>query len=308
MSTAQQRPPPVAQAGSQVDYPSYHRAIVEAERFVSQQAYETALGVYQHSFGYYRTGFLKDYKIATQLAFYLDRTAQGFGLLQKAIAHGWAIKDVKKMRFFPKIKAQAAWKTIANQYPTSRETYKKELRVDVREVIHDLFRKDQRKALSALFRLTTKAKDRYGKRVFAPHSERQMHQLGKIMATYGYPGEQLIGNSYWASVIISHHNSMYGDYVKTDTLYPQMRSKLLEAVDLGQMSPREFARVDDWYLVIKSEGKDKGYGYLSQVETKRDQEQADQRRLQLGISSLEVVNRLLAIERETGLKFYLSTR
>jgi len=304
-SNAQRQPQPVAQEPSQVDYPSYYRAIVEAEQFVSQQAYETALGVYQNSFVTYRTGFLRDYKIATQLAFYLGKTNQGFSLLQQAIAHGWEIKEVKKMSFFDKIKEKREWKSIIAQYPTPRETYLQGLHLDDRAVVHQLFRKDQRKAFRALFLFTTKAQDRYGKRVFAPHSERQVHELNKIMATYGYPGEKLIGNSYWASVILSHHNSMYGDYVKTDTLYPQMRPKLLQAVELGQMSPREFARVDEWYTVIKSEGKDHGYGYLRQVETKSEQEQADQRRAQLGISSLAVVSRLLAIERETGLNFYL---
>ncbi|GAB3794863.1 hypothetical protein GCM10028819_09860 [Spirosoma humi] len=306
IANPQQLPQPVSQEPSQLDYPSYHRAIVEAERLVSQKAYETALGSYQYSFATYRTGFLKDYKIAAQLAFYLGKTSQGFSLLQQAIAHGWELKDIKKMSFYDKISAQTEWKTITNQYATSRETYLQGIHLDVRKVVHQLFRKDQRKAFRALFLFTTKARDRYGKRVFAPHSERQVQQLNKIMATYGYPGEKLIGNSYWASVILSHHNSMYGDYVKTDTLYPQMRSRLLQAVDLGQMSPREFARVDDWYQVIKSEGNDNGYGYIRQVETKSEQEQADQRRAQVGISSLEVVRKLLAIERETGLTFYLS--
>ena len=303
-----EQPKSATQDYKQTNYLPYYRAITEAERLIGERDYDKALGIYQNSFDSYQTGYLKDYKIATQLAFYLGKTNQGFSLLRAGITHGWEIKGIKKMKFFKTINEQPDWKEVNNQYFTLREEYVKTLRSDIRETVQQMFRKDQRKAFQALFRFTTKAQDRFGKRVFAPHSERQVHQLNKLIEAHGYPGEKLIGNNYWASVILSHHNSMYGDYVKTDTLYPQMRAKLLKAIELGQMSPTEFARVDDWYIVIKSEGKDKGYGYISPVQTDSEQQQADQRRAQIGISRIETAKKLTGIQQQTGLNFYVHKR
>lgn len=300
--------PKSATPSKQIDYLSYYRAITEAERLISEREYDKALGIYQNSFDSYQTGFLKDFKIATQLALYLGKTNQGFSLLKDGITHGWEIKGIKKMKLFKKIKEQSDWKEVNSQYFTLREDYLKKLHSASRATVQEMFRKDQRKAFRALFLFTTKAQDRYGKRVFAPHSERQIHQLNKIIGAHGYPGEKLIGNNYWASVILTHHNSMFGDYVKTDTLYPQIRGKLLKAIELGQMSPIEFARVDDWYIVIKSEGKDKGYGYISQVQTDSERQQADQRRAQIGISSIETAKKLTDIQQQTGLNFYIPKR
>ncbi|MCY7359886.1 MAG: hypothetical protein LH609_21035 [Rudanella sp.] len=299
------QPQLMAQNCKLTDYLSYYRAILEAERLVSEGQYEKALGIYQNSFSSYQAGFLRDYKIATQLAFYLGRTNQGFNLLKEGIAHGWDSKAMKNMKFFETIKVQSEWKNINSQYITFRGAYFRGLRPDVRREVQQMFRKDQRKAFRALICFTSKAQDRYAERVFAPHSERQLKQLNEIIEAQGYPGERLIGNTYWASVILSHHTSISVEYVKKDTLYPRIRDKLLKAVELGQMSPYEFARIDDWYLVVKSARQDKAYGYINQVQTNTEKQQADQLRARIGLSSVETVKKLTGIQQKTGLIFYL---
>lgn len=301
----EEQPQPVTQNHTKIDHPSYYKAIVEAEKLVSESEFEKALGVYQNSFYALQAGFLKGYKIATQLAFYLGKTTQGFSLLKEGIAHGWDIKEIKKMKFFETIKEHSEWKSISSQYVTLREDYLKRLLPDVRRTVQQMFRKDQRKAFRALFCFTSKAQDRSAERVFAPHSERQLRQLNEIVETHGYPGETLIGNTYWASVILSHHTSISVEYVKKDTLYPRIRDKLLKAIELGQMSLYEFARVDDWYLVVKNTRQDKAYGYINQVQTNTEKQQADQLRARIGLSSIETVKKLTGIQQKTGLIFYL---
>ncbi len=264
-ANGQVRPQPVTQGARQIDYLLYHRDIAEAERLIGEREYEQALSIYEASFSNYPTGFLKDYRIATQLAFYLKKPDQAFNLLKEGIENGWEIKNIKREGFYKHIKGKPEWKTIKSQYLTLRGAYLKSVRSDVRETVHQMFRSDQKKALRALFHFTSRAQDRYAERIFAPHSEKQVRQLNQIIDAHGYPGERLIGNNYWASVILAHHNSISTEYVKKDTLYPRIRGKLLKAMELGQISPYEFARVDDWYMVIKGEGKDKGYGLISQV-------------------------------------------
>jgi hypothetical protein len=132
-------------------------------------------------------------------------------------------------------------------------------------------------------------------------------QLNKIIDTYGYPGERLIHNGYWAAVILSHHNSISKRYVLSDTLYRLMRPKLIQAIEAGQMSPYEFAMIDDWYEAVKSERKDTHFGYLSQSLTRQEKLQVNQARAAIGLSSIDTIELLTALQQETGLDAYLPT-
>lgn len=126
-----------------------------------------------------------------------------------------------------------------------------------------MFLKDQWKAIGALFSFNDKAQDRYAEKKFAPQSERQIAEFSNIFKDYGYPGEKLIGNDFWMSTILSHHNSISQYYNKKDTIYPRLRPQLKDALKKGQISPFEFALIDDWYYSTKSEKKKPTYGILN---------------------------------------------
>lgn len=167
-----------------------------------------------------------------------------------------------------------------------------------------MFNKDQQKALLALLTLNAKRREQYAEKRFAPHSEQQLVQLSRIINTYGYPGEKLIHNGYWASVILSHHNSISTAYNLKDTLYLTIRPVLLQALQRGEMSPDEFVRVDDWYITSKTGGQEKQFGHLSSTLTRKELEKANQLREEIGMSSVETVNRLLDLQAQTGMLFY----
>ena len=78
--------------------------------------------------------------------------------------------------------------------------------------------KNQWKAFGVLLRFIEKGEQRYAHKKFAPHSERQMED-------YGYPGDRLVGNGFWMSVILSHHNSISKEYLIQDTPYPSVKPK-----------------------------------------------------------------------------------
>ena len=77
--------------------------------------------------------------------------------------------------------------------------------------------------MGALFRIGSKSQDNYAENKFAPHSEQQISELRDILLEIGYPGEKLIGNDYWVSTILSHHNSISQAYNKKDRLYPELK-------------------------------------------------------------------------------------
>lgn len=289
------------------DYLAYYRATIEAETAIAAQDYAKALRLYTHVFDSYDFVFLRDYKIATQLALYVGETDNSFVYLKKGITSGWTMKSIKENKFMGKLQRLDDWKTVKQSYDSLRSVYQAHIDPTLRKRVQTMFRKDQWKALGALFTLSSKAQQRYAERKFAPHSEKQLAQLNQIISTYGYPGERLIGNNYWASTILSHHNSMSTRYSVKDTLYPHLKNSLRQAVLTGQMSPYEFAIIEDWYIAISSDHKQKSYGYLGAL-TETELVRANQLRSQIGLRSVETRNKLIDIEQQTGMNFYLPGR
>jgi hypothetical protein len=289
------------------DYLSYHRAVIEAETAIATQDYSKALSLYTRIFDSYDFVFLRDYKIATQLALYVGKTDDSFVYLEKGIASGWTMKSIKKNKFLGKLQQLDDWERVKRSYDSLRSIYQASIDPALRKRVQTMFRKDQWKAIGALLTLSSKAQQRYAERKFAPHSEKQLVKLNQIINTYGYPGERLIGNNYWISTILSHHNSMSTRYAVKDTLYPHLKNALRQAVLTGQMSPYEFAIIESWYIAISSDHKQRSYGYLSAL-TEMELVRANQFRSQIGLRSVETRNKLIDIEQQTGMNFYLPGR
>ncbi|WP_018618682.1 hypothetical protein [Spirosoma luteum] len=298
---------PCLAARANDDYLAYHRAVIEAETAIAAQDYTKALSLYVRLFDSHDFVFLRDYKIATQLALYIGKTDDSFVYLKKGITSGWTMKSIKKNKFLGKLQRLDNWKTTKQSYDSLRSVYQAHINPALRKRVQTMFRKDQWKAIGALFTLSSKAQQRYAERKFAPHSEKQLAQLNQIISTYGYPGERLIGNNYWTSTILSHHNSMSTRYAVKDTLYPHLKNSLQQAVLTGQMSPYEFAIIEDWYIAISSDHKEKSYGYLGAL-TETELVRANQLRSQIGLRSVETRNKLIDIEQQTGMDFYLPGR
>ncbi len=289
------------------DYLAYHRAVTEAEMAIAAQDYNGALTLYARVFASHDFVFLRDYKIAAQLALYVGKTDDALSYLKKGIPGGWTMKSIRENKFLKKLQQLDDWKTVEQQYDSLRSIHHSRINPALRKRVQTMFRKDQWKALGALFTLSSHAQERYAEKRFAPHSEQQLAQLNQIIKTHGYPGERLIGNNYWTSTILSHHNSMSTRYAVKDTLYPHLKNSLRQAVVDGQMSPYEFALIESWYIAISSGHKQNSYGYLGAL-TVTELGRANQLRSQIGLRSVETRNKLIDIEQQTGMDFYLPGR
>lgn len=286
------------------DYRKYHEQINNAEKLISDEHFQEAINVFNDVFNSFDFVFLKDYKIAAQLALYLNDKESTFEIIKKGIAEGWEMKSIKRNNYLSKLQNEPEWETIEKAYPELRKKYLERIDNSTREQVHEMFEKDQQKALSALFRIGDKSQEKYSLRKFAPHSEIQMKKLIKLLKNNGYPGEQLIGNNFWMSTILSHHNSITREYAQKDTLYKFIKPLLMKAIEKGQMSPYEFAIIDDWYIAVSSGRTEPGYGFLNQPQNST-LTKTNELRQRIGLRTVELRNKLVDVENKTGLNFYL---
>lgn len=286
------------------DYLNYHQQIIEAESLITEENFKGALDKYESIFSTYDFVFLRDYQVATQLALYLKEKEKAIIYLEEGIAAGWELKSIKKNEFLKQLGDDPEWKTVISNYGSLRGEYEAGLNHQIQAKVRKMFSKDQWKAIGALLRIGDKAQERYAEKKFAPHSETQMAKLIEILESHGYPGEKLIGNDFWMSTILSHHNSISSEYSKNDTLYKFIKPKLIKAIKEGQMSPYEYALIDDWHKAISSERTEPGYGFLS-PPYQSTLTKTNNLRQKIGLRTIELRNKLVDVEKRTGMKFYL---
>ncbi|MEB2778732.1 hypothetical protein SYJ56_25715 [Algoriphagus sp. D3-2-R+10] len=280
----------------------YHQQIIKAETLLSVEKFKEALAEYEKIVESYDFVFLRDYKIASQLALYIGDEEKALYYIQKGISSGWDLKELKTNKFLKPLHRLEHWKSLELDYKNLHGEYLKRLNLSVKDQVQTMFKRDQAMALGALLRISDKAQVKYADRKFAPHSEDQLEKLIRLLENHGYPGEQLIGNNFWVSTIVSHHNSISQEYGQRDTLYNFIRPMLIQAIDKGQISPFEFALADDWKIAVLRTGP--GYGFLN-PPTQSTLSQTNELRSEIGLRSVELRNKLIEVEHKTGLNFYL---
>jgi len=291
-------------AQKETDYTNYHQDIIRAEELIIHGKYSDALQIFEKVSDKYDYIFLKEYKVAAQLALFTKNDTKAFKFIKLGILDGWTLDEITGDKFFKPLQKEKEWETIKSQYDTLRSKYNKRINQQLSAEIHEMFKRDQRLDLPYYFRVGQKAKERYAIKKFAPNSEKQITRLNEILNNYGYPGERLIRNEIWTLTILIHHNSISTGYVQKDTLYPALKSKLFSAIRKGEMSPDDYAIIEDWYVGVKSNWKDGAYGYVTAL-TNKDSATSNTLRHSIGLCSIETRNRLVDIQEQTGMNFYL---
>ena len=297
----------VINAGEHQDYEIYHHQVIKAETLIASENYAEALLLYEQLFIDYDFIFLREYQIASQLAFYDGNIQKSLEYIKQGILSGWEIKSIKKNEYLTPLFKDEVWKLIEKEYPNLQAQYESKLNQNIREQVKKMYAKDQKKALKALLRLSSKSQDKYAENKFAPHSEQQMAEFSAILESNGYPGEKLIGNSTWMSTILSHHNSISTAYNVKDTIYPKLQPKLIEALKNGQMSPYEYVAIDDWYRTVRYDRKEVTYGILDPPSAS-NLSKTNELREKIFVRPYELRDELMAIEENTGMSLYLSDR
>lgn len=286
------------------DYTDYHRKVLEAEELIATGNFNAALGIYQSLFTNYSFVFVREYKIATQLAITLDKEDMALALLKEGILSGWDKKSIRKNSYLSDFLKRDETKEVMAAYTDLHRAYEKKLNDTLKDKVHQMFKKDQKLAMKAFLKLSAASQDAYAEKKFAPHSEKQLHDLKMILGQSGYPGERIIGNNVWMSTILSHHNSISQDYVLNDRLYVALRPLLVRELKKGNISPNEFALMDEWRFATMSSPTEVSYGFLEPPFA--DQlEKTDSLRAAIGMRSVALRNRLVEVEDKTGMNMYL---
>lgn len=286
------------------DYNKYHSEIIKAEELISQNKYEDALTQYEKLFKEYDFIFLREYKVASQISLLIGEKEKGLKYIKKAISNGWELNHLKEQKFINKNLLDSDWETIEKQYKKLQNQFLNKIDSTLKNKVRSLFEKDQKIAYEAYIIEDEQEQEKFIAENFPKHSERQLANLLEVIETNGYPGEFLIGNDYWVSTILSHHNSQGVEYVKKDTLFDFIRPKLIKFLKEGYISPYEIALPEDWRKTVLSEWNESAYGYLSPPNTSNIS-QINKARNAIGLRSVELRNKLIDIEAKTGMSLYL---
>ncbi|MEQ8473259.1 MAG: hypothetical protein RIC35_18835 [Marinoscillum sp.] len=290
----------------QANYFDYHSRVLSAERLIATESYQEALAVYDQLFSDFEFVFLREHKVAAQLAVYLNQTQRAFDYLGLGVANGWTLKEIKKNNILKKLKKEVQWAHLELNYEALREDFSNRMNAPVRTRVEQMFRKDQKLALKYYFKPGDEAREKLIQEEGIPHSEAQIGDLLEILNQTGYPGEQLIGNSLWMTTILCHHNSLSPEYQQSDDIYPNLKPRLMVEVSKGMMDPYDLALIDDWYIAVKSGRKEKSYGYINHISNQDELAKANQLRADLFIRSIELRNQLVDIQNKTKMDFYLA--
>ncbi len=293
------------QSKAQKNYLDYHAKVIACEQLIAEEQFTKALEGLDSLFNQYEFTFLREIKLAAELSAHTEDYESSLKFVQLGIQSGWSIKSIKKSKTLAPLQDHQGWSKIESGNDSLHQIFLSRLNIPLRTQVHKMIKKDQKMALGVLLRITQKAQDKYAKNKFAPHSEQQLQLLDSILTHHGYPGEQLIGNRVWTSVILSHHNSISLSYNSKDTLYDQLRPKLLAALRRGELSPYELAQVDDWRAAALTGHDSTSVGFIGEILKESDFKIANENRSAIGLRSIELRNKLIDIEDSSGLNLYL---
>jgi len=287
----------------QQNYLEYHREVIKCEQLIVDRQYKEAIANFELLFERFDFVFLREIKVVAQLCAFEMELDSGMKYLRMGISNGWTLKSIKKE--ISTYQDAVGWKKLQSEYKTLHQTYLDGLNISLKEEVHEMYKKDQKKALGALFKIGQKAQDKYAEKKFAAHSEIQFEKLHTIFDEYGYPGEKIIGNNWWVSVILSHHNSISEEYNSKDTLYASIKPKLRRALENGEVSPYTLATIEDWRTAALSGHSKTTYGFLGEIANPTLLQTVNTNRTAMGIRSIELRNALLGIEKETEMDLFL---
>ncbi len=286
------------------DYSIYHAEISRAEELIVRQSFAEALEIYRGLFDRYEFVFVRDYKVATQIAWQLGFEEEAYEYLRLGIAGGWKMRSIKRNKFLRDLRGHRNWSELKRRYDSLRTIYKQNLNQELTAEVRKLSVRDRRRAFGSIFRLSSKSRDRFGEKRFAPLNERHVLKLLEIIETEGFPGEKLVGFEPWAQGILSRHNSISKAYSESDTMYAFIRPLLLSSIKEGNLSPASFAWIDEWFITVESGWSVGSYGFLNQLK-ETEVPKSNEMRQRIGMRKIEIRNRLIDLQNETQMDFYL---
>ncbi|PSR56715.1 hypothetical protein AHMF7605_26085 [Adhaeribacter arboris] len=289
---------PVFCSAQTPNYLNYHHQIIQAEEYLVARQFPESLKIYRQLTATYPHVFLRDMKVAAQLAAYTKDTANLYFFLEKAMQKGWTAKQILKRENLQPFKSDDRFQKLLAGEDQFHKTFENKINLTLRKEIKQMLAADQKRALRVALTPGKKWRQQYTMKKFVPQNRVQVRRINQIMDQVGYPGEKIIGDHSWATVLISHNEHDY--------IYQQLRPKLYAALKRGEISAIELAIVESWRRVVDTNGQEKAFVIWEQEVSQEEAAHADSLRSSIGLRSIALNNKLLDLEKELKMKFYLS--
>lgn len=289
---------PMLCLGQKGNYLDYHHKIVKAEEYIAAKQFDEGLKIYRNLADTYEHVFLRDIKVASQLSAYTNDTANLFYFLEKGMKKGWTSKEIMKIETLKKFKDDNRLKILNANRDQLKKEFENSINLELRTEIREMLAEDQKRAIRVALTPVKKWRERYTNRKFVPNNRLQVRRINQIIDQVGYPGEKIIGDKSWATVIISHNEH--------DTIYKELRPKLYKALIEGELSAIDLAIIETWRIVVDTDRKEKGFVIWDETINKSDALKADSLRQSIGLRSIELNNKLILAEKELKMNFFLS--
>jgi hypothetical protein len=289
---------PILCSGQTNNYFDYNNEIIKAEEYIVAGQFIKSIKIYRDLTDAYRHVFLRDIKIAAQLSAYTNDTDNLFYFLEKGMKKGWSSKEIMKTETLKKFKDDSRWKELKDNQDQFEKEFKSSINLKLSMEIKKMFAEDQKRAIRVALTPVKKWRESYTNRKFVPNNRLQVRRINQIIDQVGYPGEKVIGDKSWATVIISHNEH--------DTIYNELQPKLYKSLREGELSPIDLAIIETWRIVVDTDRKEKGFVIWNETISKSDEAKADSLRQSIGLRNIELNNSLIQKEKELKMKFYLS--
>ncbi|GJM60569.1 hypothetical protein [Persicobacter diffluens] len=290
---------------AQQDYRHYHEQVLKVEDQIMLENFDSATVLYQGLFSDYEFVFQRDWWVGAQCAFISGEDELALKWLEFGMKAGLEWREIKDFSLFRPLKKIDYWKSLEKKKADYRREYETKLDSPPARKMEAMFRKDQALAFKSLFRFSENKRNKFAEEVFAIQSEKHLQEIQKIIDLVGVPGERMVGEPIWLSVMLSHHNGISQDYSEKDTLYLKMKPELLQAIQVGFLSPYVYGWVEDWYWSVLTQGAENAYGMLNAPD-KAQQAEVNINRGRVGMRPWENEKRLNQVERKYGLNLKLT--
>jgi hypothetical protein len=263
-----------SEANGQVDYISYHKEIIQAEKLYFLGRHKECLAKYDQIFSTYKKPFAKDCFVAVQFAVIHKDTPRCDRFLTLAFENGVNWNDLRRsVHTLSLIANPANSRRIGKLYTAGRAVYLQRMNKTIRDSIYYLIRRDNADRVTGPkgVRDSNKIFHVYGNTVL----DENINILDRITKREGYPGQHMIGLKDFeldkgeprpfifespASLIFYHHYC--GLYL--------MKEDMLKAIKGGELLPADYALIYEWAYdaYFQSKGELRGSNNVYHFKTK----------------------------------------
>ncbi len=292
----------------QADYFQYHQSINQAEEYIVQEAFDSALQKLDAVLNQYEFCFTKDYLLASQVSLLVGQRDRSQFWAKRAMEQGYLLNCLRQIPIFNDSLNTAEWDSLAASFSSLRKDYLRRINLEMLTELSQRYRVEQE----------AKRTDEYWPVVRGNFD--RIRQL--ISSDSGFPGEALVGIDYARLADgLSDCDAGNSKVVVTLLHYPHPIAEIgeeafLRAIGHGRLHPREFACIYNFekqrisVLYHQAQRDDRSlpaYHFNFPFAPKSDDlDKVNADRARFGIGKYQVDQRKKAIENKYGLKLRFS--